>query len=65
MSMQHFKHAILQQNISILIHQFGLGFFMKGTEELVLTSHAYLFCLDEQQSAPWLLLPAPGTSPYC
>jgi hypothetical protein len=29
--MQHCKHAILQQNISILIHQFGSGFFMKGT----------------------------------
>jgi hypothetical protein len=29
--MQHFKHAILQQNISILIYQFGSGFFMKGT----------------------------------
>jgi hypothetical protein len=29
--MQHFKHAILQQNISILIQQFGSGFFMKGT----------------------------------
>jgi hypothetical protein len=33
--MQHFKHAILQQNISILIHQFGSGFFMKGTDLLV------------------------------
>jgi hypothetical protein len=29
--MQHFKHATFQQNISILIHQFGSGFFMKGT----------------------------------
>jgi hypothetical protein len=33
--MQHFKHAILQQNISILIHQFGAGFFMKGTVRLI------------------------------
>jgi hypothetical protein len=38
--MQHFKHAILQQNISILIHQFGSGFFMKGTGMLAVKRDA-------------------------
>jgi hypothetical protein len=39
--MQHLKHAIMQQNIFILIHQFGSGFFTKVTDlPAVMTSRS-------------------------